>query len=51
MAKKQAKYRDRAPYKVNIVIEKKFQDDYKKVLKTIFTEISKELVKMAKDAR
>lgn len=48
MKTKQAKYKDRAPYNVNISIEKKFQNDYKSALQNVFVNLSKKIVELDK---
>lgn len=51
MAKQQKNkvhYKDKAPYNVNIEIEKKFHDSYNKVLKNIFVNLSNKIVQFNK---
>lgn len=48
MKTKKAQYKDRAPYKVNVVIEQKFQKGYKETLQNVFVNLSKKIVEFNK---
>lgn len=45
---KKAKYKDRAPFNVNIEIEKKFKEGYKNCLQNIFVNMSKTIINFDK---
>ena len=44
-----AHYKDKAPYNVNVEIEKKFHNAYNKVLKNVFVNLSNKIVEFNKD--
>lgn len=45
---KKAEYKDRAPFNVNVEIEKKFKEGYKNCLQNIFVNLSHKITEFNK---